>query len=90
MWASLLGMIPGGIKSKALRGASAEIPDMAMSSSSVTVAMSMGVPVKLVLSCGFLTSSLGSSAVLSPGMKPGYLCHHTSGRCSGFFTSPFL
>lgn len=83
MWASLLGTIPGGIGNIALRGTSAELPDIAMSSSSVTVVISMTVLVELLLSSGKLTNSFGSSAVLSPGTKPGYLCHHTSGRCSG-------
>ena len=83
MWASLPGTIPGGIGSIALRGTSAEFSDIAMSSSSVAVAMSMVVLVELLLSSGMVTSSFGSSTVLSPWTKPGYLCHHTSGRCSG-------
>ena len=73
MWASLLGKIPGGIGNMALRGASAELPDMAMSSSPVMAAMSMRVLLEVLLSSDMLTSSFGSSAVLSPGIKPGYL-----------------
>lgn len=57
----------------AQRGASAEFPDMAMSSSSVIAAMSMRVLLEALLSSDMLTSSFGSSAVLSPGIKPGYL-----------------
>lgn len=65
--------MPGGVGSMALRGASAEAADMAMSLPSVIAAMSMRVLVEELLSSGVQTSSFGSSAVLSPGIKPGYL-----------------
>ena len=83
MWASLPGRIPGGTGSISPRGASADSLDMAMRSSSAIAVMSMRVLVELLLPPDTLGSSFGTSAVLSPGSKPGYLCHHTFSRCSG-------
>ena len=60
------------------RGDSAESLDMAMSSSSEIVAKLNRVLSELLLSGETFRSSFGRSAVLSPGIKPGYLRNNTS------------
>ena len=78
--ASLLGRMPGGTCSIAIRGESAESTDSAMRSSSDAVAMSMTVLSKCLLLDGNFRSSFGSSVVASPGISPTYLCQKVAVR----------